>query len=71
MNKNPKCFHNLFQHIVQGVPKKTWTLFGAILVSLSANPSVKVFFGTPCSKDYIQFFSSLAEFGDPNQKSCF
>ena len=20
-NKNPKCFHNLFQHIVQGVPK--------------------------------------------------
>ena len=40
-----------------GCPKKTWTLFGAILVSLSANPSVKGFFGTPCSKDYIQFLS--------------
>ena len=50
MNKNPKCFHNLFQHIVQGVPKKTWTLFGAIVVSLSANPSVKIFLGHPVVK---------------------
>ena len=54
-----------------GCPKKNWTLFGAILVSLSANPSVKGFFGTPCSKDYIKFFNSLAEFCNPNQKSCF